>query len=182
MGQTMHRPRKTVADLMALPESTRAELIRGEIYMAAAPSVRHQEIATRLLVALYGHAQAGSLGRVLPAPLDVELTPEDVVQPDLVFVRAGSPAVHPERLRGAPDLLVEIVSPSNPERDRLVKRALYERCGVSEYWIVEPDLRAIEVLRLSADRYEPAGYFTAGTVLRTQAMPGLEIAIDDVFA
>lgn len=182
MGQTTSRPRKTVADLMALPAETRAELIGGEIYMAPAPSLLHQETAARILVAVLGHVRERRLGRVLPAPLDVELGTGDVVQPDLVYVRTGSPITHPDRVRGAPDLVVEIVSPSNPERDRIIKRQLYERNGVQEYWVVEPELQAIEVLRLDGDAFAPAGFFTAGATLQTRMMPGLEIAIDDLFA
>jgi Uma2 family endonuclease len=82
---------------------------------------------------------------------------------------------------GAPDLVVEIVSPLNAERDRIVKRDLYARSGVREYWLVDTLARSVEVLRLDGAAYAPAGYFTAGTVLASPSLPGLAIPVDAVF-
>jgi Uma2 family endonuclease len=102
------------------------------------------------------------------------------VRPDVVFVAAGRRIVG-ERLEGAPDLLVEVVSRSRPERDRLVERDLYERNGVREYWIVERDEPAgVQVLSLEGGAYVAAGWYARGSVLRSRVGPDLEVSADEV--
>ena len=183
---TTSRPKKTVDDFMALGDGVRAELIDGEIYMAASPTSWHQIICGNLHLAMAQHARERNLGTVFVAPLDVHLPSGDIVEPDLIFVAEKNRGIVQDWIRGVPDLLVEIVSPSNPERDRLVKRTLYQRNGVPEYWIVEPEARAIEILRLEPQpqgsaAFAPAGYVGAGATLITRALPELELQVDDVF-
>ena len=180
------RPLKTADEFMALGDEVRAELIAGEIFMAPAPTRWHQNVAGNLYELLAPHARTrgrgdASWGTVWIAPLDVHLPSGDIVQPDLIFVRTENWEILQDWIRGTPDLLIEIVSPSNAERDRIVKRALYARNGVSEYWIVDPDVRTVEVLRLRDGTYEPAGYFGAGTELVSSVLPDLRLPIDEVF-
>ena len=182
MGQTRSRPRKTLEDFMALPDDTRAELIRGELYMPPSPRPGHQDVLFALGRLVADAAEALHLGKVYIAPLDVHLPSEDIVEPDLIFVSTANRSIIQDWIRGVPDLLIEIVSPSHPERDRIVKRDLYEENAVPEYWIVDTEAPAIEVLRFEDGAYAPAGYFQAGSRLRTRTLPGLEIPIDDVFA
>lgn len=182
MASATSRPQKTVDDYMALGDEVRAELIAGEIYMAPSPRLRHQFVSVRLLAALDGFVRGHKLGQVLSAPSDVHLPSGDVVQPDLLFVANENASILQDWVRGVPDLLVEIVSPSHAERDRIIKRALYARNGVPEYWIVDPADRTIEVLRLAGGTYGPAGYFGSGTVLETAALSGLQLEVCDVFA
>ena len=175
------RPLKTVDEFMALGDEVRAELIAGEIFMAPAPTRWHQDIAGNLYLALALHVRARALGAVCIAPLDVHLPSGDIVQPDLIVVRTENREIHQDWIRGTPDLLIEIVLPSNAERDRIVKRDLYAGNDVSEYWIVDPEVRTVEVLRLKDGAYAPAGYFGAGTALRSEVLPDLGLAIDEVF-
>ncbi len=175
------RPKKTIDDFMALGDEVRAELIAGELYMTPAPSAWHQDVAANLLQALRPFVRQHRMGNVWTAPLDVHLPSADIVQPDLIFVRIEKRDIVRSWIHGAPDLLVEIVSPSNAERDRLVKRTLYEQNGVPEYWIVDADVCAVEVLRLDKDSYVPAGWFASDTTLVSAELPGLQLDIDEVF-
>lgn len=181
MAPATSRPQKTVDDFMALGDEVRAELIAGELYMTPSPTPRHQDVAANLLERLRPFVRDRSLGTVWIAPLDVHLPGGDIVEPDLLFVSKANESIIQDWIRGAPDLLIEIVSPSNPERDRIVKRDLYARNGVGEYWIVDTEARAIEVLRLSGGTYAPAGYFVTGTALTTKTLPGLELPVEQVF-
>ena len=183
MATLQRRPRKTVDDFMKLPEDVRAELIDGEIYvMSPSPRERHQASVGNLHFRLRGHVEANRLGRVYLAPFDVHLPSGDIVQSDLVFVAQANLGVVRDWIRGTPDLVIEVVSPERPERDRIVKRDLYARNGVPEFWLVDPEDQAIEVLRLVEGRYAPAGYFRPGETLRSAALPGLELRVVDVFA
>ena len=176
------RPRKTIADLHALGEEVRAELIDGELYMTPSPSLRHQEILGRLHLALGAFAGSSALGRVFVAPLDVYLPAGDVVQPDLIFVATANAGILQDRVRGVPDLLIEIVSESGAARDRIVKRDLYAKSGVAKYWIVDPDANGIEVLRLGDSGYAASGYYEATDTLTSDSLPGLSLPLADVFA
>lgn len=182
MAPATSRPPKTLDDFMALGDEVRAELIAGEIYhMAPSPQPRHQFVSLELLVVLDRHVRSLDLGRLLSAPSDVHLPSGDVVQPDLIFIAKANVAIIQDWIRGVPDLLIEIVSPSHAERDRIIKRALYARNGVPEYWIVDPVDRTIEVLRLCGETYAPAGYFGVGTYLESALLPGLALEVAGVF-
>ncbi len=182
--KTRCRPRDTRADLEALPEEARAELIHGVLFMPPAPQDPHQSALVRLtgLILSWAQAEAGERGELRVAPYDVELPSGDVVQPDLLFVvKQNLDRITRHGLQGVPDLAVEILSPSNPDRDLFVKRALYAENGVPEYWIANPEERAIQVLRLDRDAYEAAGWFRMGETLVSATLPDLEIEISSVF-
>lgn len=182
MAPATSRPPKTLDDFIALGDEVRAELIAGEIYMAPSPQSLHQRVCLRLTVALESFVRDRGCGQLLCAPLDVHLPSGDVVQPDLIFVARDNASIIRDWIRGAPDLLIEIVSPSHAERDRIVKRGLYAHNGVPEYWLVDPADRTIEVLRLSGATYVPAGYFGVGTALTSQTLERLELNVTDVFS
>ena len=182
MAAMWTRPRKTVDDFLGLPEGTLAELIDGEILMTPAPRERHQASLGRLFIALTAHVEAASLGRVYIAPFDVHLPSGDVVEPDLLFVAQDRLGIIQDWVRGVPDLLVEVVSASHPERDRLVKRALYARNGVREFWIVDPDEKTVEVLALDVDHFRPAGFFRDAEPLGSPLLPGFTLPLGPLFA
>ena len=122
------------------------------------------------------------LGRVYQAPFDVVLSNMDVVQPDLLFVsNARAHVVTAANVQGAPDLVVEILSPSTAERDRTLKRRLYARHGVSEYWIVDTEARSVTVLLLREGGFEVAGTYGEGDILTSPTLPGFELRVDDIF-
>jgi len=181
MADLKTRPRKTVDDFMKLPEGTLAELIDGEIFMSVAPRVPHQGVILNLAMALTVFAHPRRLGRVVLSPMDVHLPSGDIVEPDLIFVRRENLAIIQDWVRGVPDLLVEVLSPSHPERDLIVKRDLYARNGVGEYWIVDPADRSVQILKLSGNRYEPAGYRKGDQALATDLLPGLALIVESLF-
>jgi Uma2 family endonuclease len=174
------KPRKTVEDYMKLPEGVRAELIEGELFMTPSPRYGHQDVATELVARLRALAGARGLGKVLSAPFDVHLPSGDIVQPDVVFVRTENLGIIRDWVRGVPDLLIEVLSPEAPERDRIIKRDLYARNGVPEYWIVDPAARTIEVFRLEGESYPPPAVFESGDTLTSALLPSLGLGVDEV--
>src|SRR5262249_2384459 len=144
-------------DFLLFPDDgLRHELIDGEHYVTPTPVTRHQRIAGNLFFALRTHLEKHPVGEVVGFPLDVILSKHDVVEPDLLYVsRHRRAAILKDWACGAPDLVVEIGSPSTRRRDATAKRDLYERFGVQEYWIVDPDAEVVRVYRLSDGRYEP---------------------------
>lgn len=121
------------------------------------------------------------VGEVLSAPCDVVLSGESVVQPDILFVVRGRlRIITEEEIRGAPDLIAEILSPSTAKRDRTLKRTLYARYGVRGYWLVDPDSQMIEVLTLGARSYRRAGLYQRGQVLESPLFSGLKISLDQI--
>ncbi len=133
-------------------DGRRHEIIDGEHYVSPSPSTDHQNVSRHIQFALYQLLEEHGRAQVFNAPIDVELSPTDVVQPDLAVVLAEhSDRVLRSRLRGAPDLVVEIASPSTATRDRTLKLALYARYRVPEYWIVDAENRCVAQYRLQSD-------------------------------
>lgn len=175
------RPVKTVDDYMALGDEVRAELIAGEIYMTPSPTPNHQSIASRLHLRLAAAIEQGAAGVLYFAPLDVHLPSGDIVQPDLLFIREENTAIIQDWIRGVPDLLIEIVSSNHAERDRIVKRDLYARNGVPEYWLVDGATRTIERLVHDGTGFAAGGYYGIEDTLGTELLPGLRLSLTDVF-
>ncbi len=176
----------TYEEFMALPEGgpVRYEIIDGELCMTPSPVTRHQKISKNLLFEIERFLRTNPLGEIFAAPVDVVFSqePPQVVVPDLVFVAAEHLSLITEKnLQGVPDLLVEILSPTTATIDRRVKHALYERVGVPEYWIVDPESNSVQVFRLSGGRYAPALEFGLGDRLETPLLPGLSIPLSNVF-
>lgn len=146
--------RLTYADFRRFPnDGQRHELINGEHTVTASPNIRHQELSVRLVAALANFLEANPAAVVFHAPLDCVFSFFDVVEPDLLVVTNDQREILTRRnVRGAPALVVEILSPDSSARDKRSKRALYERVGVREYWVVDPDNDCISVHRLDAPR------------------------------
>lgn len=162
----------------------RVEFIQGEIVMTPAPAPYHQIVANNLLWILNQLARKEGLGKVLPAPVDVELMPQTrIVEPDILFItQERVPALVGERrITGAPDLVVEILSPATARTDRHVKLPLYAQSGVAEYWIVDPDGKAVEVYTLDGDSYRVAGIFVEGQAISAGRFAEAAIPIDEIF-
>lgn len=175
------KPRKTVEDWMKLPAGTLAELIGGEIFMTPSPAFNHQDIQAEIAARLRLFVSERNLGKVVAAPMDVHLASGDILQPDVLFIRTANLGIIKQWVMGSPDLVVEIVSPDRPERDLVVKRDLYARHGVAEYWIVSPELKSIEVLTLHGKEYAPHAYFESGDSLTTPSLPGFSLPLGNVF-
>ena len=174
--------RFTYEDYLLLPEDRRYEIIDGDLFKTPAPGTPHQRLIGRLYRYLDDHVRSRKLGEVLVAPCDVVLSPTDVVQPDLLYVTAARSAIVGEKfISAAPDLVVEVLSPSTEDRDRTLKTKLYARFGVRELWIADTKEKRIEVLTNSGDGFRQEAVFGLGTVLRSSLLSGLEIPIADVF-
>ncbi len=154
-------PRYTIGDYYALPDDKRVELIDGVFYDMAAPSSLHQLILMHLSY-LFDEcaAQHGMPCVVLIAPFDVQLDRDNytMVQPDLLVLCRPQDYLHMKRLEGAPDLAVEILSPSTRSRDMILKLYKYEKAGVREYWIIDPEHRTVTVHFFDTDHYDPVRY------------------------
>lgn len=172
----------THADLVAIPyDGKRREIVDGELLVTPSPNLRHQAIARRITFAFMQYLQAHPTGEVFFAPLDVILSDLDVLEPDLLFVLNERRHVLQDWVRGAPDLVVEILSPTTAANDRGPKLKAYARHGVPECWIVDPDRKAIEVYRKSPEGYRLAETFTSDQKLSSMLLPGLELSVKDIF-
>ena len=149
----------TYDDYAALPDDGhRYELYEGELVTMPSPRPRHQVVIGNLHTLMADHVRGHGLGQVYLSPIDVILSRITVLQPDLVYVERARLGIVTERaIEGAPTLVVEVLSPSTNARDRGVKQALYARYGVPFYWIVDPDARTMQALRLSGESYEADG-------------------------
>jgi Uma2 family endonuclease len=140
MSQIIQRPPRTIMEVYKmLPEGTLAELIDGVIYMSPSPNSSHQRIILSLGRKLADFAEQQNLGEVFVAPFDVYLDDKsNAVQPDLIFILESNRHIVQDHIHGVPDLLIELLSTGNKLHDTVVKKALYEKFGVKEYWIIEP--------------------------------------------
>ena len=132
-------------------DGNRHEIIDGRHYMNASPSTRHQAVSRYLQYYLFEQIELKGLGDVIDAPLDVQLSPTDVVQPDLVVVLKHNRIITPSKIMGTPDLVIEILSPSTRQTDMNLKKRLYEQFLVPEYWIVDPEDQTILQHHLNSD-------------------------------
>lgn len=175
--------RYTYKDLAAFPDDRlRREIIGGELVVTPSPAVRHQRASSNIHHHLYRHA-AEHGGLVLAAPIDLVLSDEDVIQPDLLFVRAE----HMERvladyIDGPPDVVVEISSPSTRRLELVRKRELYERYAVPEYWFVDLDADRVEVYVHRDGVYGAPQMLFPGQEVRSAVLGGFTMPVDAALA
>ena len=176
--------RLTVQDYLNIPEEdeNRYELINGELYMAPAPSWEHQKSTIKLSTLLDNFVSDAGLGEAVASPIDVYLSDEDVFQPDIVFIsneRLG--IIRSDGIHGAPDLVIEVLSPGTERIDRTLKSERYEMFDVSEYWQANPIAKTLLVLRARDGAFERVGLFTEGMTLESPLLPGLRVDVSEVF-
>ncbi len=183
MAITEARRQWCYEDLLDLPnDGRRYEIIDGELFEMPAPSWEHQQAIINLLM-LIGPLVRGIGGRIAIAPLDVFGAGGNPVQPDiLVLLPRSVPAAVSRGVEGAPDLVIEILSPSNPEHDRSRKRALYARGGVPEYWLVDPIARTIDLLVLDGPDYRLHARLAGDDLLASPLLPALSFPTSAAFA
>jgi Uma2 family endonuclease len=173
----------TYRDYLTWPDDGRRyELYEGEAYMVPSPSVQHQRILRKLMLLLAQFMDVYQLGEIFHAPLDVVFDGDTVVQPDILFVshqRRG--IIGKQNISGAPDLVVEILSPATGERDRGIKLQLYCRYGVRECWLIDPEERTVEVLALSPEGYQVLGQYSGDEVVSSQVLAGLQFPAEAIF-
>jgi len=183
MTQTIPSPRRwTYADYCRIPaDRKRHQIVDGRHFVSPAPSLRHQEVALRLAMELVRAVEDRRRGRVFVAPVDVHLAPGTIVQPDLVVLsNRRTSRIGTKKITGAPDLLVEILSPSHRTFDTVLKRERYERAGVRELWLVDPDTDSLVQLVLRRGRYVEVA--TTGPIVSLRALRGIAIELRKVFA
>lgn len=174
----------TYEDWLNFPDDGwKYEIINGELYMTPAPTPDHQRTSGGLFVRMYLHARDHSLGEVLEAPCAVRLPNQPVpVQPDIFFIeRENSGIIGAVEVTGAPDLVVEILSPSNASYDREKKFNLYQEAGVPEYWLVNYWEKTVEVFRLEEGRYRLGNPYRIGDVVDSEQLAGFQIAVQTIF-
>ena len=181
--------RLTYDDLIAMfpdEDGVRRELIDGELFVTPSPLIPHQRLVWRLAIALGAHLEAHpDQGEAFAAPLDVILTPHDVVEPDILIALGDQREIlTAKHVHGAPGIVVEVLSPSTRKRDLTIKRQLFDREGVREYWIVDPDRNHVAVYRRDADGSLPlASTLEArnAETLTTPLLPGWELSLEKLF-
>jgi Uma2 family endonuclease len=149
------------------------------------PNTKHQQIVGDLYFLIRHYLETRPIGRVFLSPLDVVFTAFDVVEPDLLYMSHGRAAdiLTPQNVQGTPELVVEVGSKGTRKRDETIKRRLYERSGVTEYWFVDPELDVVRVYRREGERFSRPTELSseAGDALTTALFPGLELPLASIF-
>ena len=173
----------TVEDYLQLEEEVKCEILDGELIMTPAPLISHQRPVGLLYQKLVSHVNRHQSGELLLAPVDVYFDDENVYQPDLVFVAVSRSSIVQEKgIIGAPDFIVEVISPSNSYIDRYSKKAKYEQFGVKEYWIVDPANQTLEIFGLTASgQYELFLFIAAKGKAKSTVLGGLDFDLSDIF-
>jgi Uma2 family endonuclease len=176
----------TYDDFVLFPDDgQRHELIDGEHYVTPSPNLRHQKILGNLYLVIGGWLESHRIGQAYLSPFDVVFSRFDVVEPDLLYLsnERASAVLTDANVQGAPELVVEIGSPSTRKRDETIKRRLYERAGVSEYWIVDPEVDVVRVYRRLAHDFDRPVELRLDKVdvLTTPLLPSLELALERIF-
>jgi Uma2 family endonuclease len=176
--------RFTYEDYRTAPPDRRYELLDGDLVMTPAPNLKLQRAQVRLGEPLARFVRENALGEFFFAPCDVVLSDTDVVQPDLLFVSHARAHLLSggDNVRGAPDLVVEILSPATADRDRGYKRALYAKHGVTEYWLIDPTAETVWIHELRDGALAVTHTFGREQTLRSPLLAGFEVDLDDVFS
>ena len=173
----------TYDDYSSIPDDgKRYEVVNGVLFMPPAPNIGHQETVGEIFAYLRDHLKQSKLGKVYIAPVDVELHPKTVVQPDvLVILTAHLERISASRVIGAPDLVVEVASPGTTGFDRRQKQDAYALAGVPEYWIVDPASHTVELLILENGAYHSLGIFQGQHTLPSTVVPDFPVSVEQFF-
>ncbi len=164
-----------------LPETSQpTELWNGAIVKSPALHPNHQRIVGRFYKSLDQFVGKRGLGEVLVSPVDVVLTQKRVVQPDVLFISKARLGIVKNYVDGAPDLAMEVISETSWQRDRIEKKALYEQCGLPEYWIIDPDSETIEVFALTKGVYQLHSRAVGAQSAKSKLLAGFSLAFKDL--
>lgn len=174
--------RLTYKDYATMEGDERYELLDGELILVASPNEDHQTASLKMIVRMNSFVEENEVGRVFHAPYDVLFTDTDVVQPDVMFVSTERDHIRtPANIQGAPDLIVEILSPSSSRRDWREKRELYGQHGVLEYWIIDPANRIVSVMTLQDGVLEIEQTCAEGDTATSTVLEGFSVSLDEIF-
>jgi Uma2 family endonuclease len=176
-------PPLTVENYKLLPETgPRYQLIQGDLYMAPAPNRFHQEISRNLQFELHGYLKRNPIGKLFNAPFDVYLDETNVFQPDLIIVLNERLGILTEAgAEGAPELVVEILSPKTRRLDLMNKKQEYARAGVKELWIIDPEPRSITIHEFASDGVETIRQLEEEDILSSKKLPGFNLRLETIF-
>lgn len=175
-------PLLTYDDLAQLPDDgKRYELLEGELVVSPAPMRRHQRVVLKL-AQFFGRVEVTGAGEAALAPFDVVFEPHNVTEPDLLFVRRERlDVITDANVQGAPDLIIEVLSPSTADRDLRAKRQVYAKFRVPHYWIVDPEARTVQVLTLGPAGYHPEPLLSGNAELGCPLFPDVTVAVATLF-
>ncbi|MEX2717019.1 MAG: Uma2 family endonuclease [Candidatus Sigynarchaeota archaeon] len=179
----LHFTYDSFSNLPTWPKGPLLEIIDGDLFVVPPPIPVHQQIVANLLAAIKPYTDGTGIGIVIPAPVDVILSDDNVVIPDLLFIStAREDIVKDNNIQGAPDLIVEITS-SKPARDEITKKQLYEGFGILEYWIINPEAKRVKVFsrRPGEKQFSSIVEFITGDTILVNCIPGLHISVDAIF-
>ena len=171
----------TYDDYVNLPDDgKRYEIIDGELYVNPSPNTKHQVVLRNLFRALDRHVEKNRTGEVFVAPFDVVMSPGTIVQPDILFIsKERMDVLTKANVQGVPDIAIEVLSPGTRRKDQTKKRQAYEKHGVQEYWIVDPEDDSVRILRLSGRKFD---YIIVGGNIRSPLVPGFSLPLRKLFA
>jgi Uma2 family endonuclease len=176
-------PKVTFAEFRQFPvDGKRYELVYGEVHVTPAPATRHQAIVQNLSGNLWPFVIKNRLGEVWTAPLDVRLSEETALQPDLIFVSNARAGIIQENwIEGAPDLVAEVSSPSTAAFDRATKLPICAEAGVPEFWLIDSQAKTVEVLKPQGKKYFVDATLAGDQVLTSKLFPGWQLPLPDLF-
>ncbi|WP_338833512.1 hypothetical protein MHLNE_24430 [Moorella humiferrea] len=179
---TDDKQKYTYDDYIRLDDDNRYEVVEGELLLTPSPGFKHQDVVRKLAGLLSAWIEGQNLGVVITAPFDVVLARDTVLQPDIVYLaRENYHRLTNVCLQGAPDLVIEVISPSTIRRDRISKSRLYLKYGVKEYWLVDPEGGTVEIFTNTPEGWRLAGTFSQEEVLNSPLLPGLAVDLTAVF-
>jgi len=182
MTSITDRKKITYADYLKIDDNSRYEIFNGELLMVPAPSTDHQGISINLGSLIWKFVKNKNLGKVFEAPTDVVFDDDEVFQPDIVFIKSENQhIIRKSAIKGIPDLIVEIVSPSSAFYDTVEKKEVYGKYGVKEYWLIFPDEKVIEIFTLEKGGYREFCKSKKKGTVKSNVLEGLEIDSKDVF-
>jgi Uma2 family endonuclease len=182
MQETPGKQLYTYEDYLKINDDNQYELIGGELILVPAPKTNHQWISGELFGEIRNFVRKNNLGEVYDAPTDVVLSKTEKPQPDILFISANRlDIITEDNIKGAPDLIVEVLSLSTASRDKVKKSKMYYNHGVKEYWIVDPIAKAVQVFTPGEKNWNLVESFDENDILLSPLLPGLEIQLKDIF-
>ena len=177
------KEKHTIKDYKLLPEGAPYQLIEGELVMTPSPTIFHQIISANLFKAIVKFMDEKKTGIVLYSPIDVYLGDENALQPDIVFIsKQRRDLIKDDGIHGAPDMVIEILSPSTAYYDIKKKYKIYEKFGVKEYWIVDPEMKSVELFTLTEQgKFLLSADFTNQGTIKSVILGGFEITLEEIF-
>jgi Uma2 family endonuclease len=173
----------TYEDYLELPDDGKIyEIIDGELYMSTSPTPNHQTIVHDFSFTLIAYLRGHPIGKVFPAPLEVYFSEINLTRPDIMFIsNEHLDIIKPTQIKGAPDLVIEELSPNTEKRDRTVKLKMYAKLGVEEYWMAREKTTTIQIFRPREGKLVPVARLGKTDMLTSPLFPGLEIPLDEIF-